>query len=90
MQWLTRIFPRARRYNDLAVSIKEHLAERTDELMASGLSPSEAENAARREFGNVTLIEEHSREVWRLPVIDGLLPHFVMDCAACFMRRASL
>ena len=29
------------------------------------MSREEAEQAARREFGNVTLIEERSREVWQ-------------------------
>ena len=62
MQWLRRLFSRHRRYDDLAVSIQEHLDERTEELMEDGLSREEAARKARREFGNVTLIQEHSRE----------------------------
>lgn len=36
-----------------------------EELVAGGMLRSDAEAAARREFGNVTLIEEDGRDVWR-------------------------
>lgn len=41
-------------------------------MVANGISREEATYAARREFGNVTLIEEDSREVWRWPTIENL------------------
>ena len=31
MQWLSQLFSRRRRYDDLSVSIQEHIAERADE-----------------------------------------------------------
>jgi predicted permease len=65
MQWLTQLFSRRRRYDDLSSSIHEHIEERAEELMEEGMPREEAERAARREFGNVTLIEEQSREVWQ-------------------------
>jgi putative ABC transport system permease protein len=37
------------------------------------MSRKEATAAARREFGNMTLIEEDSREVWRWPSIESFL-----------------
>src|SRR5207245_9858414 len=37
----------------------------------SGMSKREAAAVARREFGNVTLIEEDSREIWRWPSIES-------------------
>lgn len=40
-----------------------HLAERTDELRAAGLSPEEAERRARRQLGNPLLQAERTREV---------------------------
>ena len=43
MQWLGRLFSRNRRYDDLAVSIQEHLAERTEELMEEGMTREEVE-----------------------------------------------
>jgi predicted permease len=72
MQWFRQLLPRANRYNDLTVSIREHLAERIEELMDAGMSQKEAERAARREFGNVTLIEERSREVWQWRGIESM------------------
>ena len=73
MNWLKQLFIRRRRYNDLSVSIQEHLEEKIDELMEDGMSREEATRTARREFGNVTLIEEHSREVWQWHWIENLL-----------------
>ncbi len=58
---------RRRRYEDLSVSIQEHLEEKVDELMEDGMSREDAVAAARREFGNVALIEERSREQWLWP-----------------------
>ena len=64
MFWLNRLFARSRRHDDLSVSIQEHIEERTEELIEDGMARSEALQMARREFGNVTLIEQRSREVW--------------------------
>jgi predicted permease len=65
MNWFTQLFTRRRLYGDLSAEIQEHLDERIDELKAEGLPEKDAAAAARREFGNVTLIAEDSREVWR-------------------------
>ena len=73
MQWLKRLVSRNRRYDDLAVSIQEHLDERTEELMDDGLSREEAMQKARRAFGNVTLIQERSREAWQWPRLESIL-----------------
>ncbi|MGA9718760.1 MAG: permease prefix domain 1-containing protein [Acidobacteriaceae bacterium] len=72
MQWLKHLRPRNRRYDDLAVSIREHIEERTEELMEDGMAREEAAQKARREFGNVTVIAERSREVWQLPTLESL------------------
>jgi len=72
MRWIDRIF-RRRRYDDLSVSIQEHLDERTDELVAEGMSRADAGQTARREFGNVALIQQHSREMWQWPKLESLL-----------------
>jgi predicted permease len=74
MKWLNQLFSRRRRrYDDLAVSIREHLEEKVEELMEDGLSKEEATQRARREFGNVTLIEERSREAWQWPAKESIL-----------------
>ena len=61
---------RRRLYSDLSAEIQEHLTEKVDELVAGGMSREDASHAARREFGNVTLLEERSREVWQWPSIE--------------------
>jgi predicted permease len=73
MMWLKQLFSRRRLYSDLSEEIREHLEEKTEELVAGGMTRKEAAAAARREFGNVSLTEESSREVWRWPSIDDLL-----------------
>ena len=73
MMWLKRLFSRRRIYGELSEEIREHLEEKIEELVAGGRSRKEAAYAARREFGNVTLTEEDSREVWRWPSIEEFL-----------------
>jgi hypothetical protein len=68
-----RLSGRRRRFEDLSVSIREHIEERTEELVEEGLPRLEAEQQARREFGNVTLIEERSREMWQWTAAEELL-----------------
>ena len=68
-----RFFSRKRRYDDIFVSIHEHIDERIDELMEEGKSREEAERTARRDFGNVTLLQERSREVWQWPTVESIL-----------------
>ena len=65
-------FSRKRRYDDISVSIQEHIDERVDELMEEGMPREQAEQAARREFGNVTLIKQHSREAWQWLTLESL------------------
>jgi predicted permease len=73
MSWLKQLFFRRHLYKDLSEEIREHLEEKIGELVASGMSKREAAAIARREFGNVTLVEEDSREVWRWPSIEDLV-----------------
>jgi putative ABC transport system permease protein len=72
MTWLKQLFSRDRRYNELSESIREHLDEKIADLMDRGMTREKAERAARREFGNVTLIEERSREVWQWPTVESI------------------
>lgn len=73
MNWLKRLFLRRRMYRDLSAEIQEHLEEKIDELVAEGMPKKEAEAKARKEFGNVTLIEERGREVWQWPRLESFL-----------------
>jgi len=71
MNWLKQLFSRDRLYNDVSDEIKQHLEEKIEELVAGGMSRKEAAHAARREFGNVFLVERDSRAVWRWPSIES-------------------
>lgn len=73
VSWFFHLISRRRRYDDLSVSIQEHLAERAEELMDEGMPRAEAEHVARREFGNVCLIEQRSREAWQWPTVESIL-----------------
>lgn len=72
MGWLRHLFSRRRRYRELSESIREHLDEKIADLMDRGMAREQAESAARREFGNVTRIEERSREVWQWPLLESV------------------
>jgi len=75
MSWLRQLFSRRLIYGDLSDEIREHLHEKVEELVAGGMSRKDAEAAARREFGNVSLVEEDGRGVWRWPSVED----FVQD-----------
>ncbi|HZD47886.1 MAG TPA: ABC transporter permease, partial [Silvibacterium sp.] len=77
MSWFTRasfrIFWRRRNlYGDLAEEMRGHLEEKTEQLVREGMSREDAEHAARRAFGNQTLIEERGREAWQWPRIESI------------------
>src|SRR5262249_14395853 len=49
-----------------------HQAMRAEENLAEGMSAEEAWYAARRQFGNQTLLQEVSREMWGVRSIETL------------------
>ena len=67
-----QFFSRQRRYRELSESIQEHIEEKVADLIERGVPREEAVRTARREFGNVALIEERSREVWQWPRFESL------------------
>src|SRR5580693_9550642 len=72
--WLERIFRRGQLREELAEELREHVEERTEQLMRlENLPRAEARQAALRAFGNPTLLEERSREVWQWPRLESVL-----------------
>ncbi|MGH9220819.1 MAG: permease prefix domain 1-containing protein, partial [Vicinamibacterales bacterium] len=57
--WLRR--PRA---GEIAEEIDAHIAMATRDNIARGMTPDDARAAATREFGNVMLVRQTTREVW--------------------------
>jgi predicted permease len=72
MNWIPQIFRRRKFNDDLSDEIRQHIEERTEQLMCEGMSAEEAARAARRAFGNRALVEERSREVWQWPTLESI------------------
>ena len=62
-----------RQESELDEEIRFHLARETEERIATGMSPEAARAAARRDFGNVTLTRELTREAWGWASAEALL-----------------
>jgi macrolide transport system ATP-binding/permease protein len=67
LSWLAR---RREKETELADEIRFHLEEETEERQADGLSGDEAKWAARRELGNVALLQESTRAAWGWTLIE--------------------
>ena len=62
MRWL----PRGRsKEEELDDEILAHLAIEAERRIAAGETPEEAERSARRELGNVGMVKEVTRAMWR-------------------------
>jgi putative ABC transport system permease protein len=79
-RWLTTLplrlrslFRRERVEQDLNEELQFHLDQKTQEYIASGLTPDEARRKARREFGCVELSKENCRDARRVSHIQDLL-----------------
>ncbi|HEV3255132.1 MAG TPA: ABC transporter permease [Candidatus Acidoferrales bacterium] len=64
---------RKRMLSDLDQDIRDHIAQETQDNIDRGMSPEEARYAALRKFGNVTRVQEETREVWSLVWLEDLL-----------------
>ena len=72
MNWIPNIFRRSKIYDDLSEEMRLHIEERAEQLMGEGMSPAEAKQEARKAFGNRTVLEERSREVWQWPTLESM------------------
>ncbi|MGH9396420.1 MAG: ADOP family duplicated permease [Terriglobia bacterium] len=73
MNWIKQAFSRRRLHRDLTEEMQQHLEEKIDELVASGMPPEEARYTAQRQFGNALLLREASRDVWGFQWLETLL-----------------
>src|SRR3984893_14573990 len=67
--WFTRLFglfQKKSRDAEMAAEIQQHVDLLTERNIAAGMSPHEARNAARRQFGGIEQVKEIAREqrVW--------------------------
>jgi predicted permease len=64
---------RDRMREELDENIRQHIETETQDNLERGMSPQEARRAALLKFGNVTRIEEDTREVWSFVWLEQLL-----------------
>jgi predicted permease len=69
---LGALFRRRKPVDDLEEEIRSHLEMEEQENLESGMPPEEAHYAAMRRFGNLTLAQERSREMWGWNSIETL------------------
>jgi putative ABC transport system permease protein len=80
MNPIARWLERRRVERELADEMSAHLEERIEQLMDEGLSQKEARIRARRQFGNLTLQKEKSREAWGWNGIEQLTQDVRFGC----------
>ena len=73
-QRMAAFFGRRRRDRDVDDELAFHLAMRQAEHARAGVSPEESARLARRQFGNVTLIKEQTRDMWTFPSFESMCP----------------
>ncbi len=70
---MRRFFRRGRLDHERAVEIQAHLDHHIDDLIAQGLSRSDAIREARRRFGNPTVIRQEIYDMNSVPVFEPML-----------------
>jgi putative ABC transport system permease protein len=58
--------------SELEEEMRFHLEMKAEENLAAGISPEEARYAAQRQFGNQTLLQEESRDMWDFRSLETL------------------
>ena len=75
MSWTNRLFGRRKQEKELDEEVRTHLEMAANDRVERGEPAREAEYSARREFGNVGLVKEVTRDVWGW----GTLERFMQD-----------
>ena len=65
--WLAR---RSRKDAELREELQFHLEEETEQYQREGLAEEQARLAARRELGNLTLVQEDTRAMWGWTILE--------------------
>jgi putative ABC transport system permease protein len=72
MNPIQHLWKRRAMMDDLSDEIEQHISEKIEALVAEGMPRDEAVHAARRAFGNSTLLEERGREFWMWSWVENL------------------
>jgi len=73
MSWVGRLFGKREREEELAEELQSHLKMAAQDRVERGEPATDAEHAVRREFGNVGLVQEVTREMWGWRSFDRLM-----------------
>ncbi len=73
MSWLSALFGRRKREKELDEEVRSHLEMAARERVERGSDTTEARHAARREFGNMELVKETTRDAWGWGFLDRLM-----------------
>src|SRR5262245_8737802 len=72
MRW-KNLLSRRRSERDLEAEIRHHIATEERQRLDRGEDAADARANARRDFGNVDLVKEVTREAWGMAWIDRLI-----------------
>jgi predicted permease len=64
MSWVKRLFGKREREEELEEEVRNHLKMAAQDRVERGATAVNAERAARRDFGNVELVKEVTRDAW--------------------------
>ena len=70
MRWMDGLFGKRKREKELEEEVRSHLKLSAQERVERGVDEGEATSAARREFGNVELVKETTRDAWGWRFLD--------------------
>src|SRR5436309_2001137 len=76
MRWMDGLFGKRKREKELEEEVRSHLKLSAQERVERGVDEGEATSAARREFGNVELVKEVTRDVWGWGSFERLIQDF--------------
>ena len=81
--WLQR----RRKEDELREELQFHLEQEAGERRADGLPEDQAKWAARRDLGNVTLLQENTRSLWSWILLEQLVQDVRYGLRAMFKNR---
>jgi hypothetical protein len=84
LRWLTE---RRHKEAELCEELQFHLDEEAEERQGEGLTEEEARWAARRELGNLTLIQEDTRATWGWTILEQLGQDLRYACRTMAVNR---
>jgi macrolide transport system ATP-binding/permease protein len=82
---LRSLLHRHRKEEDLRDELQFHLDQEAEERQAEGLPGEEARRAARRDIGNIALVQEETRAAWTWTYLEQM----VQDCRYGFRTIAA-